>query len=288
MKLAPSTFSITRLACPRADMWSAIVSSRRGWFRSGTYGIVSSRGAAIPAAVRCRDLFESGREVPSYVERDDALVATDANMVFATHIKGVFDVSQYVCGRRGPARVQKRHEIDAHHTTVLGQQPQRRVILAPGMIEDGSASRVRKRDRATRRSNTVKRRAWTAVGEVDQNSPFVQAVDYLDSELAQAAIVGGQAPGADLVHDVVGELDDAHAEFVELLDAPEVVFDRHRVLEPENQTEFLTRFRISQVCNGANANERRGIRYELTRPSRDSSAGIVEGTAIDTRSRIYQ
>src|SRR3546814_2917259 len=69
----------------------------------------------------------------------------------------------------------------------------------------------------------------------------------LAAVVAEPGVAGLEAAVADEIAFIVGELNDPHAEQVEKVEPPHLGFERHRVLETEDDAEPLACLRASQV-----------------------------------------
>ena len=105
----------------------------------------------------------------------------------------------------------------------------------------GCAPGVRDPDGSGGCSDALGRGALTTVGEGHDAAELVQSLDHLVPIGAEAGVPRLQAPVADEIADVVGQLDDAYAKVVEDLNPREVALLRCRVLKAEYDAD-TTRF----------------------------------------------
>src|SRR3546814_16554542 len=78
----------------------------------------------------------------------------------------------------------------------------------------------------------------------------------LAAVVAEPGVAGLEAAVADEIAFIVGELNDPHAEQVEKVEQPHLGFERHRVLETEDDAEPLACPRASQEIGSASCRDR--------------------------------
>ena len=127
--------------------------------------------------------------------------------------------------------VEEGHEIDADEAAARGDEAKLGVGLVARQIDQGAAAGMVDRDRLARGAGGLEAGALAAVRQIDHDPRGVEPLDHLAAEGGKAAIAGRHRAVAETVGGIVGELDDAHAEIGEGLDAARIPAHHRRVLE---------------------------------------------------------
>ena len=113
-------------------------------------------------------------------------------------------------------------------------------LVAPRRVP-GVRVGVGDRDRARRELGRLDRRAIGRVAHVDDEPDTVHLADDLATHAGDAGVLGLVAAGGEQGLVVVGQLHEPRAERVADLDEPDVVLDRTRVLEAEEDRRAVAR-----------------------------------------------
>jgi hypothetical protein len=203
-------------------------------------------------------------------------VGADADRVFADQVHDVFDRLDVVVDVRfDPALQERREHRHADEAAGVGDLLELRVALVARMLFQARRQAVRIAHRLLRERDRFRRRVAAHVRQVDHDADAVHFRDHFAAEVGQAA-VALVAAGADQVLRVVAKLHDAHAHVGERLDVADVVLERMRVLEAEDDAGLAFLLRAEDVVGGAHQRQQLAVVADLLLHHADVVDGLGE------------
>ena len=128
------------------------------------------------------------------VDRRDAAVGADADVILAADLDGVLDVAEEIFRHRLPLGAEEGHQIDAGDAALLRQAAELFVGLVARQVDESGAGGVGDGDRFLRGGDGVERGLPAAVPEVDQDaSSFMRSIISRPRRL-RPAFAGSRQP----------------------------------------------------------------------------------------------
>jgi hypothetical protein len=184
-------------------------------------------------------------------------------MVLTADVHRMFDVADQILAVGLPRFAQERHEIHACDAASIGQGFQFRIGGVARQVDQRTAASVGDCHRRLRGGDPLGDGFNPRVAQVQQQVQPIHLGDEIISQLAQAAVRFLHAAVADDIAQVVGRLNDAHAEVGEHREARKVALKHGRILAAVDDSQSMRGFCRLNITAAQNLHEYIGVRQQF-------------------------
>src|SRR5690606_21329856 len=179
------------------------------------------------------------------------LIGTEAKMLDADHLGGLRHHGAEFLDRRLAAADMQWIKAEAQHAARPRIGLDQVVALVANAGMKGFRVGVRDRDRPFRNLDRFEPGALAAMRDIDDHADPVHLADDLATEPRNPAVVLFVTRAADEALVIVRQLHDPDAQLVEHLDQPDIVLDRRRLLESEDDRRSARLLRVPDFRGAA-------------------------------------